>query len=222
MGLTLVTVAAYGFKDRIHEYYYGAPLGPCVTETCIQVAASIQSAMNKTADPCSDFYNYACGGWEHSRTIPTEQTSISQFSELSDTNIHTLKRILERTCNVDGSVEDARDSDDRPSDDDDWTTHEFEYLPCSDQPDPYECLDFGGMCDDKMIGDTIKTKCPHLCCIPVRTKPLSNVTVALLSRLAIVRVFSSNACNVVRVFLFDACNSTCVFIRCLQFYMCFR
>jgi hypothetical protein len=27
------------------------------------VAASVKSAMDPKADPCQDFYRYACGGW---------------------------------------------------------------------------------------------------------------------------------------------------------------
>lgn len=51
--------------------------------------------MNKTADPCDDFYAYACGGWEKSHFIEPDRTSVSQFSVLSDENDLLLKQILE-------------------------------------------------------------------------------------------------------------------------------
>ncbi len=41
-------------------------------------------AMDKTVDPCQDFFQYACGGWIQKNPIPTSKSGWSQFDILND------------------------------------------------------------------------------------------------------------------------------------------
>ena len=41
------------------------------------------TAIDKTADPCTDFYQYACGNWVKSNPIPADQVRWA-LSELRD------------------------------------------------------------------------------------------------------------------------------------------
>ncbi|MCU1299167.1 MAG: endothelin-converting enzyme [Acidobacteriaceae bacterium] len=51
--------------------------------------------MDTTADPCTDFFTYSCGGWLKQNPIPQDQTSWSLYSKLEDDNKLVLRDILE-------------------------------------------------------------------------------------------------------------------------------
>jgi putative endopeptidase len=56
------------------------------------------SAVDKTADPCIDFYQYSCGNWIKTAKIPPDQASWGTFPELSERNREIMKGILEKAA----------------------------------------------------------------------------------------------------------------------------
>lgn len=54
------------------------------------------SAMDKTANPCEDFYEYACGTWRKNNPIPPDQARWGRFNELAEYNRQILHQILEK------------------------------------------------------------------------------------------------------------------------------
>ena len=52
-------------------------------------------ALDRKADPCVDFYQFACGGWVAKNPLPADRRSYGRFAEVQDRNFTILRSILE-------------------------------------------------------------------------------------------------------------------------------
>src|SRR4029077_12172236 len=54
------------------------------------------TAMDTSVEPCVDFYQYSCAGWQKANPIPPDRTSWSVYGKLYEDNLGLLRGILEQ------------------------------------------------------------------------------------------------------------------------------
>jgi endothelin-converting enzyme/putative endopeptidase len=75
-----------------------APLKPL---TAIPYTPSLDlNSLDRSVDPCVDFYKYTCGGWMKNNPIPPDQASWDVYSKLANENSQFLWGILEEDAKL--------------------------------------------------------------------------------------------------------------------------
>ena len=56
--------------------------------------------LDRSADPCVDFYKFSCGGWQKNNPIPADQAGWSVYAKLGDENSQFLWGILQQDATL--------------------------------------------------------------------------------------------------------------------------
>ncbi|XP_030351085.1 neprilysin isoform X2 [Strigops habroptila] len=94
IGLAVVVILLAIVAITMIVLYATYDDGVCKTSDCIKSARILEN-MDTTAEPCDDFYQYACGGWLKRNVIPETSSRYSNFDILRDELEVVLKDVLD-------------------------------------------------------------------------------------------------------------------------------
>ncbi|KAL0829029.1 hypothetical protein ABMA28_003901 [Loxostege sticticalis] len=102
--LAIVMTVLY-VKQKKHK-----PVRVCETRECLRSAANLALSIDKTADPCNDFYQYACGNWAEDHPRPDAYRSYDWFRD-KQSKVYTVVRdfLTRNTTGLPGPVRQAKD-----------------------------------------------------------------------------------------------------------------
>jgi putative endopeptidase len=75
--------------------FYLSLVGNAQQSSTTHTPALDVTAMDRSIDPCVDFFKYSCGGWIKNNPIPPDQSSWDLYSKMEDENKEKLRGILE-------------------------------------------------------------------------------------------------------------------------------
>ena len=85
-------VIVYTFKQHLPS---GWPFHTIFSFNLLFSLLDALKQLNQSADPCTDFYEYVCGGWQDENALKPGETSVTGFSLVIEKSYNVLKGALD-------------------------------------------------------------------------------------------------------------------------------
>lgn len=79
----------------------------CNTPACESKGAELKASMDTSADPCDNFYQFACGGWKEQHEVPKYTSAYGQFQALDQLVKNNISRDLQNAYGSGDKVREA-------------------------------------------------------------------------------------------------------------------
>lgn len=76
----------------------------CLTEECVMAASTVLSSLDRSVDPCENFYEFACGGWIKTQVT----TNTNRFDVVDKRNQKDIEKMLELQEDTDADETNAK------------------------------------------------------------------------------------------------------------------
>jgi len=112
LGVSTVVFLACGITFSVLYFTDDASADPEMpaepSKAQVNAGSRILNAMDESADPCEDFWQYSCGGWLKQNTLPSSKGRLTTFDQADDVLTTVLKAELEKSTGK-GSIKKAQD-----------------------------------------------------------------------------------------------------------------
>lgn len=98
LGLCIVLAALLGRSSvQLQEAHTSALTASnvCRDSACLKAAAHAMALLNASADPCDDFFNFACGGYSMVNPLDSDEVHDNILRQMYDENRKRLEAILQ-------------------------------------------------------------------------------------------------------------------------------
>ena len=95
-GLAVTAATLLSSLAGLSQQPASSPTPAPPTEVYKPISGFDTTSIDAAADPCNDFYKFACGKFAGNHPIPADQGDADQFSALANVNTQSLRGILEK------------------------------------------------------------------------------------------------------------------------------
>jgi endothelin-converting enzyme/putative endopeptidase len=98
MAIAMVTISTGAWKVGSAQQGKVPTEQSKPAETYLPIPGFDTTSIDKTVDPCNDFYKFACGRFAANHPIPADQPDVDQFYALYNVNTQSLNGILKKAA----------------------------------------------------------------------------------------------------------------------------